>query len=87
MAKKKSKKKNKKHNSLYKSIKPFVKDNRVLLSILGAAGVGVALASAFGQENVRDWLGKLSATVTGKGSQEEAVTKSGRPAKSIATAA
>ncbi len=64
MAKNKKKSKAKKKSSLYKSIKPFVKDNRVLLSMLGAAGVGVALAAAFGTDNVKSWIDKISDLVT-----------------------
>jgi len=55
MAKKNKKKKNK-NNSFYKTIKPFIQDNRVIYSILGAAGVGVALASAFGTDKGRSLL-------------------------------
>ena len=55
----KGKKKNKK-NSFYKAVKPFISDNRVLFSILGAAGVGVALASAIGSEKGRDLVDKIA---------------------------
>ncbi|MDJ1505895.1 hypothetical protein [Xanthocytophaga agilis] len=57
MAKKK-KKKNK--NSLWKSIKPFAKNNKALLSILGAVGVGAALASVIGTEKVNQWIEQAS---------------------------
>lgn len=45
-SKKKKDKDSKKNKSLSKMIKPYVKDKRVLFSILGAAGLGVALVSA-----------------------------------------
>jgi hypothetical protein len=55
-------KKNKKQNlSFYRSIKPLIKDNRVMFAILGAMGVGVALASAVGSDKGRaivDSIGK-----------------------------
>ena len=83
MAKKKNK--GKKNKSLYKAIKPFVKDNRVLLSILGATGVGVALASAFGTDNVKSWIDKLSEAVTNQGSEGTIVSKNSRSPKVSAT--
>ena len=61
MAKGKKKKKNK--NAFYKAIKPFISDNRVLFSILGAAGVGVALASVFGTEKGREIVDKIAGSV------------------------
>ena len=62
MAKGKKKKKNK-NNAFYKALKPFISDNRVLFSILGAAGVGVTLASAFGTEKGREIVDKIAGTV------------------------
>lgn len=62
MGKGKKKKKNK-NKSFYKSIKPFIRDNRVLYSILGAVGVGVAIASAIGTDKGRALVDKLSAAV------------------------
>ena len=62
MAKNKKKKKDKK-NAFYKAIKPFVSDNRVLFSILGAAGVGVALASAFGTEKGKAIVDRIAGSV------------------------
>ena len=64
MSKKKNKKtKSSKNGSFYKKIKPFVKDTRVLYSILGAAGVGVALASAFGTDKGRSIVDSISGTL------------------------
>ncbi|GEO06109.1 hypothetical protein AAE02nite_37730 [Adhaeribacter aerolatus] len=59
----KGKKKKNKNKSFYKSVKPFIQDNRVLYSILGAVGVGVALASAFGTERGRSMVDKLTSAV------------------------
>lgn len=82
----KNKKKSKKKNALYKSIKPFVKDNRVLLSILGAAGVGVALASAFGTDNVKSWIDKISDAVSNQGNGSGNSGRNSRTSKLPATA-
>jgi hypothetical protein len=60
---KKKKNKKNKNKSFYKSVKPFIQDNRVLYSILGAVGVGVALASAFGTERGRSMVDKLTSAV------------------------
>ncbi|MGV3587520.1 MAG: hypothetical protein ACO1OF_10980 [Adhaeribacter sp.] len=60
---KKKKNKKNKNKSFYKSVKPFIQDNRVLYSILGAVGVGVALASAFGTERGRSVVDKLTSAV------------------------
>jgi len=57
------KKKNKKHQSFHKAIKPFVKDNRILYSILGAFGAGVALAAVVGSEKGGDLINNISAAV------------------------
>ncbi|MDQ3290346.1 MAG: hypothetical protein M3Q05_03545 [Bacteroidota bacterium] len=64
------KKKNKKNNSFYKAIKPYIKDNRVLYSILGAAGVGVALASAFGTDKGRAIIDNFTSTLKGIGGNQ-----------------
>jgi len=68
MSKKKDKqKKSDKKGSFYKTIKPFIKDSRVLYSILGAAGVGVALASAFGTDKGRSIIDNIAGTLKGYG--------------------
>ncbi|MDJ1470292.1 hypothetical protein [Xanthocytophaga flava] len=54
------KKKNKKKSSLWKSVKPFVKDNQTMLTLLGAVGAGAALTSFIGSEKVREWIGQAS---------------------------
>lgn len=74
----KTKKKNKKKNTLYKSIKPFIKDNRVLLSILGAAGIGAGLAAAFGTENVKSWIDKVADAVVNSSESGSHLAKNGR---------
>lgn len=58
-------KKNKKKNAFYKAIKPFIKDNRVLFSILGAAGVGAVLAAALGPEKVSGMVERVSGAING----------------------
>ncbi|MES2731033.1 MAG: hypothetical protein V4714_04765 [Bacteroidota bacterium] len=60
----KGKKKNKgAKNSFYKSIKPFISDNRVLFSIIGAAGAGIALASVFGTEKGKQIVDRVAGVV------------------------
>jgi len=65
--KKNKKKKSDKTGSFYKSIKPFIKDSRVIYSILGAAGVGVALASAFGTDKGRSIVDNIAGTLQNYG--------------------
>ncbi|PIQ22455.1 MAG: hypothetical protein COW65_03105 [Cytophagales bacterium CG18_big_fil_WC_8_21_14_2_50_42_9] len=68
MSKKKNKKKkDNKNGSFYKSIKPFIKDSRVIYSILGAAGVGVALASAFGTDKGRSIVDSITGSLKNLG--------------------
>lgn len=55
----KGKKKNKK-NSFYKSIKPYISDNRVLFSLLGAAAAGVALAAVVGTDKGKEMIDKVA---------------------------
>ena len=61
MAKKKKGKKIKK-KKLYKRLKPYLSDNRVLWSIIGAVGVGVALGAAFGTDKGREIMDKIALT-------------------------
>ena len=70
---KKKKNKKNKNKSFYKSVKPFIRDNRVLYSILGAVGVGVALASAFGTEKGRSMVDKLTSAVKDLGPDHTAI--------------
>lgn len=70
----KGKKKNKKKQSLYKAVKPFIKDTRVLYSLLGAVGVGVALASAIGTDKGRALLDRITTAVKELG-QDQAATQ------------
>jgi len=68
MSKKKNKKKKRGNNgSFYKTIKPFIKDSRVLYTILGAAGVGVALASAFGSDKGHSIIDSIAGTLKNYG--------------------
>ncbi|QMU30552.1 hypothetical protein [Adhaeribacter radiodurans] len=77
----KNKKKSKKKNStFYKAIKPYIKDNRVLYSILGAAGVGVALASVFGTDKGREIVENFTNTLKSiGGNQNEGAIASQEP--------
>lgn len=71
----KNKKKSKKNSSFYKAIKPYIKDNRVLYSILGATGVGIALASVFGTEKGREIVDNFTNTLKNMGAiQNEGIT-------------
>lgn len=69
---KKKKNQKSKNKSFYKSVKPFIRDNRVLYSILGAVGVGVAIASAFGTEKGRSIVDKLTSAVKDLGPDQTA---------------
>ncbi|QHT71573.1 hypothetical protein GXP67_35365 [Rhodocytophaga rosea] len=60
------KKKNKKKKSrLYKMLKPYISDTRVMWSLIGAVGVGVTLAAAFGTERGKTFVDKIAATAQG----------------------
>ncbi len=74
----KNKKKSKKNSSFYKAIKPYIKDNRVLYSILGAAGVGVALASVFGTDKGREIVDNFANTIKGIGGNQNAGASAGQ---------
>jgi hypothetical protein len=54
------KKKSKQKTTLTKWMKPYLKDNRVLFSILGAAGMGVAIASVIGIDRFRMGINPLT---------------------------
>ena len=66
----KNKKKGKKNSTFYKAIKPYIKDNRILYSILGAAGVGVALASVFGTDKGREIVDNFTNTLKSIGGNQ-----------------
>jgi hypothetical protein len=74
------KKKSKKNQSFYKAIKPFIKDNRVLYSILGAVGVGAVLASVMGRDKVGVLVDNIARRVKELG-QNEGPTKKLKAAK------
>jgi hypothetical protein len=61
------KKKGNQNASFYKAVKPFIKDNRMLLAILGAMGAGVALASAVGSDKGRTIVDNLTKALTNWG--------------------
>jgi hypothetical protein len=61
MAKKKKGKKIKK-SKLFKKLKPYLSDKRVLWSIVGAVGVGVALGAVFGTDKGREIVDKIALT-------------------------
>jgi hypothetical protein len=57
------KKKNKKKKSrLYKMLKPYISDTRVLWSLVGAVGLGVTLAAAFGTDKGRSIVDSVAAS-------------------------
>lgn len=57
------KKKNKtKKSKLYKALKPYIADSRILWSIIGAVGVGVTIAAAFGTDRGKILVDKLAAS-------------------------
>ena len=57
-------KKKKKHRVVYRAIKPIIKDDRILLSLLGAVGLGVTLASVTGLDEGRALISKIRDAVT-----------------------
>lgn len=46
----KDKKKTKKHATFFQAFQPIIRNNRVLISMLGALGTGIALGTALGTE-------------------------------------
>ncbi len=56
-------KKNKKHQIVYRAIKPVIKDDRIILSLLGAVGLGVTLASVTGLDEGRALVSKIKDAV------------------------
>jgi hypothetical protein len=61
----KGKKKKNQYASFYKTVKPLIKDNRVLVAIIAAMGVGVALASAVGSDKGRAIVDNITRAITG----------------------
>ena len=85
----KGKKKKKQNLTFYRSIKPLIKDNRVMLAILGAMGVGVALASAVGSDRGRAIVDNISRALKDWGQPHELAgpapeEKKGKHAKQFA---
>jgi len=60
MAKGKNKKKN---PSLYNTIKPYIPNKRVLYSVLGVAGAGLAIGAAMGKNKRQALTSKITDTV------------------------
>lgn len=57
------KKKNKiKKSRLYKALKPYISDSRIMWSIIGAMGVGVTIAAAFGTDRGKTLVDRLAAS-------------------------
>ncbi|GEO04587.1 hypothetical protein AAE02nite_22510 [Adhaeribacter aerolatus] len=52
-------KKKKKHQVIYRAVKPVIKDDRILLSLLGAVGLGVTLASVTGLDEGKALVSKI----------------------------
>ena len=82
----KNKKKNKKHRSFYKSIKPFIKDSRVLYSVLGALGAGVALGAALGSEKGGTIVDKITSTLKELGQHNGVAERKTKPDKEYESA-
>lgn len=51
--------KKKKHQVIYRAIKPVIQDDRIILSLLGAVGLGVTLASVTGLDEGRAMVSKI----------------------------
>lgn len=87
----KGKKRKKLQNaSFYKAIKPLIKDNRVVLAMLGSMGIGVALASAVGSDRGRAIVDNIARAIKDWGLPQELLAaapeeKKGRQAKQFAT--
>lgn len=80
-------KKNKKHQIVYRAIKPIIKDDRIILSLLGAVGLGVTLASVTGLDEGRALVSKIVDAVknlediTGIGKKNKVKPKKIKPKK------
>ena len=70
-------KKNRKYQKVYQAIKPIIKDDRILLSLLGAVGLGVTLASITGLDEGRALVSKITDAVRNL----EGVTGMGKKSK------
>ena len=82
----KNKKKKKKHQFFYKSIKPFIKDSRVLYSIVGAFGAGVAVAAALGSEKGGTIVDKITSTLKELGQHNGVAKEKTKPDKEYESA-
>jgi len=77
----KGKKKGKKHQSFHKAIKPFIKDSRVLYTIVGALGTGVALGAALGSEKGGTLIERITTALKGLGQPNAVSDYEDKPAK------
>lgn len=86
----KGKKKKKLQNaSFYKAVKPLIKDNRVVLAMLGSMGLGVALASAVGSDRGRVIVDNIAGAIKNWGQPQDLLAaapeeKKGRHSKQLA---
>lgn len=77
----KNKKKSTKHRSFFKVIKPIIRDNRVLYSILGALGAGLAIGAALGTDKGGMLVDKITAAVKEIVPPQPEAIKKVKPAK------
>jgi len=75
----KDKKKIKKNKSLYKTLKTSIPKNPVLYSILGVAGLGLAIGSAIDENKRRAMLDKVTNTFKGVGKPTEITNTNVQP--------
>ncbi|MDQ4139520.1 MAG: hypothetical protein M3142_03255 [Bacteroidota bacterium] len=73
--------KKKKHQSIYKAIRPIVKDNRVLYSMLGALSAGLGLGLALGTEKGGALVDKITTAVKDLGHHKKRTKKKSKPDK------
>ena len=69
------KKKSKKHQSFLRVIQPVIRDNRVLYSLLGALGAGLALGTVLGTEKGGAIVDKLTLAVKDLGQSKASTGK------------
>ena len=71
----KGKNKTKKNKSILKTIKASLPNNKVLYSVLGAVGAGLAISSAIGKTKRQALVDKVTTTFKGfKGSSSDTST-------------
>jgi len=75
----KGKNKSKKNKSLYKTIKASIPKNKVLYSVLGVVGVGLALGSTIDKSKRQAMADKVTNTFKGLGKSTPATTTNSQP--------